>query len=101
MIGPAVEAILVGEQDADDRAELDRAVDEGVLAVGGFAIGAYLMHRGLTDVDDGQAIEMPGPDVGESEATAGSGLLPGASEGTLMGVMAGHPTIVRPQASGG
>jgi hypothetical protein len=45
--GAALALVLVDDEDALGKpAELDRAVDEGVLAVGGFAIGGDLVRGG-------------------------------------------------------
>ena len=65
--GPALALILVDDENAVRRpTEFDGPVDESVLAVGGFPVLGDLLDRGLADVDDGQPVEMPGLDLGET-----------------------------------
>ena len=95
--GPALALILVDDENAIGRpTEFDGPVDEGVLAVGGFPVLGDLLGGGLADVDDGQPVEVPGLDLGES-GTGRLALVPcaGLLGAALMGVMADLPTVGR------
>ncbi len=48
-------------------AEGDGAVGQGILPGGGLLMVADLLRRGLADVDEGRAIEVPGPELGRTE----------------------------------
>ena len=70
--GPTLPLIVVDDEDPIGRpAELGGPVGEGVLTVSRFPVLGHLMGGGLADVDDGQAVEVPGLDLGrESETDA-------------------------------
>jgi hypothetical protein len=56
--------ILVDDENAiGGPTKFDGPVDEGVLAVGGFAVLGDLLRGRLADVVDGQSVEMPGLDL--------------------------------------
>ena len=44
----------------------DGAIGQGILAGGGLLMVVDLLWRGLTDVDEGRAVEVPGPELGRS-----------------------------------
>ena len=48
-------------------AEGDGAVGQGVLAGGRLLVVDDLLGGGLADVDDGRAVEVPGPELGRAE----------------------------------
>ena len=65
--GPALALVVVDDEDAVRRpAEFDGPLGEGVLAVGRLAVLGDLLGGGLADVDDGQAVEVPGLDLGRA-----------------------------------
>jgi hypothetical protein len=66
--GPALALILVDDEDAVGRpAEFDGPMDQRVLVLGGFPVLGNLLDCGLSDVDDGHPVEMPGLDLGGAE----------------------------------
>ena len=75
--GPALALIVVDDEDAVGRpAEFGGPVGEGVLTVGRFPVLGHLLGGGLADVNDGQAVEVPGLDLGrESESDAWRSIL--------------------------
>ena len=64
----ALAQVVVDGGDAIGRpAEGDGAVGQGVLAGGGLLMVDHLLGRGLADVDEGRAVEVPGPELGRAE----------------------------------
>jgi len=47
--------------------EFDGPMDQRVLALGGFPVLGDLLDCGLSHVDDGQAVQVPGLDLGRAE----------------------------------
>ena len=70
--GPTLPLIVVDDEDPIGRpAELGGPVGEGVLTVGRFPVLGHLLGGGLADVNDGQAVKVPGLDLArESESDA-------------------------------
>ena len=80
--GPALDRLAALAQVVVDRrdavagpAEGDGAVGQGVLAGGGLLMVDHLLGRGLADVDEGRAVEVPGPELGRAEGSVMVGLL--------------------------
>src|SRR5207249_432631 len=72
--GPALDRLAAPAQvgvDGDDAIpgppECDRAVGQGVLAGGRLLVVEDLLRGRLADVDDGDAVEVPGPELGGPE----------------------------------
>ena len=64
----ALAQVVVDDGDAvAGPAEGDGAVGQGVLAGGRLLVVDDLLGRGLADVDDGRAVEVPGPELGRAE----------------------------------
>jgi hypothetical protein len=65
--GPTLALIVVDDEDAVRwPAEFNGSPGEGVLAVRGLAVLGNLLRGGLADVDDGQAVQMPGLNLGRA-----------------------------------
>jgi len=68
--GPTLALIVVDDEDAVRRpTKIHSPLGEGVLAVGGLAVLGDLLGGGLADVDDGQAVQVPGLDLGRAGQT--------------------------------
>ena len=72
--GPALDRLAAPAQvvvdggDAIGRpAEGDGPAGQGILAGGGLLVIDHLLGRGLADVDEGRAVEVPGPELGRAE----------------------------------
>jgi hypothetical protein len=72
--GPSLDRLAALAQVVVDRrhpvprpSEGDGAVGQGVLAGGGLVVFDHLLGRGLADVDEGRAVEVPGPELGRPE----------------------------------
>ena len=61
---PALAQVVVDHLDLRPRpAQGDGAIGQGILAGGGLLVVEDLLRGGLADVDDGGAIEVPGPEL--------------------------------------